>query len=149
MYSCVNNPDDGYYVCRFSLVAEDDDYETHVSLQEAWVDEGSGRAQRGALLIVHDSGYPPPKASIRQRVAALMGRDDYDVAIAVVTTNRVLFGLVSAIRWIRRTDGQIRFFRDIGQATEWLETSVSRALPGLRHGVKEVLGGTATEVPPT
>ena len=139
MYNFINDPDEGYYVCRFSLVADDDDYETHVNQQEAWVDKRSGHAQRGALLIIHDGGYPPPNASIRQRVAAMMGRDDYDVAIAVVTTNRVLFGLVSAIRWIRRTEHNLRFFRDVDQAMEWLETAVDQVLPGMRQASTAVL----------
>jgi hypothetical protein len=65
----------------------------------------------------------------------LRTREFKGICCAIVTTNALIRGVVTALNWIRVRDYQEVLFEDTRSAIAWLEMSCGRPLPALRQVV--------------
>ena len=129
-----------FYVCRFTPGGADpkDDYAKHLEGMKRSGRFDDGRGTRPSVMIIQDPGYPPPNAHVRQQVAAMTDDPRFHAVTAIVTTNTVIRGVVTAINWIRRRQSDEQLFSDTASALAWLEKQRGASIPALRRAVEKL-----------
>jgi hypothetical protein len=77
--------------------------------------------QKLAIMVVMESGHALPNAFWRSRAAEVTGRDDFDGYLAIVTQNKLIRGVLTALDWLRDKSYQDKVFPSVEEAKAWLE----------------------------
>lgn len=98
----------------------DDDFERYVESIQRMQQIVRGRDAPAGILVT-DPGNPPPDARWRRQIAEASRDVDPNVLFALVSTSRIVRGVVTAINWIRPPTYHVDTFSTFAQATAWIE----------------------------
>jgi len=133
MYQDEFSKADLYYVCRFTPGGDaDEDYRRHIDGMRAAIKAAAARPEQLTIVIVQDPGYPAPNAHWRQIVAEMTSHPQFKATTAIVTSNALIRGVITALSWLRPRHYKEELWADAAAALAWLEKERGRALPELR-----------------
>ena len=141
MYVDALDAREAVYVCRFRQGPEadtDTDYAAHVANLSAAVKQTESNAQRLLVVIIQDPGYPAPNARWRKTIAEMTNADNFAPAVAFVTANPLIRGVLTAIAWLSKPKYEQTMLSTVPEALDWLERKRGGAVPRLRELAREV-----------
>ncbi|RLB56882.1 MAG: hypothetical protein DRJ42_02130 [Deltaproteobacteria bacterium] len=121
MYRFIHKPDHHLFVCAlYGGGKPAEDFATHFrELRKAGLAAGQNRL---TVVVLLRPGHPLPPPSARSEVAALMSSGDVLADIAVISTNPVVRGVLTAVSWVKSGDMvTFRMFPTWAHASPWLE----------------------------
>jgi hypothetical protein len=88
---------------------------------------------RPAVVLLMLGGAGMPNALIRQKLATLTSKPEYNPYLAIVTSNPLIRGALSALRWLQSAppNYEADTFARTEQAIGWLEQRRGEPLPEL------------------
>ena len=78
--------------------------------------------QKIACLVKLDESHSLPNAYIRGKFSSLFHQDD--IVIAIVTKNRLVNGILTALNWISQKKSLRKTFTDALEAEQWLKKAL-------------------------
>ncbi len=126
------------HACRFSVGGDsDEDYALHLRTMKEVASLAEASKKRLAIVICQEPGFPAPDSSWRKKVAEMTASPSFrPVHCAIVTSNPLVRGAVTALNWLRKREYSEAIFGDIESALAWLEASRCHSLPTLRQTVQ-------------
>jgi hypothetical protein len=141
MYRDETSPTGDFYVCRFTPGGSPEaDYGRHVDAMSEMVRRSRGKPKPGAVIIIQDPGYPAPDAKVRERVVEMSDAPGFNLITAIVTTNTLIRGVITALNWVRKKRGEEQVFASGDHALRWLERSLGEELKAMRSALQRISG---------
>ncbi len=107
-------------VCRFVAPVDANCYSEHLDVLDAAVTACAPSELRLAVLVIFEGRVSPPDAKTRQRAAQVSSREEFNLYIAMVTTNPLFRGVLTALSWIRRQRHEHHMVPDVESGIDWL-----------------------------
>jgi hypothetical protein len=138
MYRFEHDPRDHVYAGALSAGGDpNDDFGTHI--EELKKAAAIANGSRLAVVVVMLPGHPVPSAAWRSKVGELMTSGELVADLAVLSSNPVIRGVLTAISWVASGDDvQFRMFGSWEAAEAWLEKRRGGSLGRLAELVKNV-----------
>jgi hypothetical protein len=131
MYVYELHPEELLYVCSLSGGGDADaDFSTHVEQLRAASAQVGDRVLR--VVVRLRPGHPVPNARWRSRVGELMSDEGFSARLAVISSNPVIRGVLTAVSWVAsRERVGFKMFNSLAAAQAWLAEETGAPLPDL------------------
>jgi len=139
MYRFEHDPENQLFAAALSGGGDlNDDFGTHIAELRKAGQAAKGK-QRLAIVVAMQPGHPVPTAAWRSKVATMMTSGDVVGDLAVLSSNPVIRGVLTAVSWVISGDNMtFKMFPSWEAAEVWLT--------GIRGGSVDPLGEMAKRV---